>query len=161
MPHRPIVERKRKFLVVIDDSPECKKAMRFASGRASHVEGGGLVLFHVLPDVEFQHWMGVADRMKEEAFEEAELLIKKFADEVFEYCGVHAEIVIREGNNREELEKYVQETDDLFALFLGACSEGDVGPLVHYFAGELVGHLKCPVVVVPGGLEDALIDELV
>ena len=161
MPHRPIVERKRKFLVVIDDTTECRKAMRFASGRASHVEGGELILFHVLPDVEFQHWMGVADRMKEEAVEQAEEMVGKFADEVFDYCGVKAEIVIREGNHREELEKYVAEADDLFALFLGACSEGDVGPLVHYFAGELVGHLKCPVVVVPGGLDDSLIDELV
>ncbi len=161
MPHRPIVERKRKFLVVIDDSPECRKAMRFASGRASHVEGGGVILFHVLPKVEFGHWMAVSDRMKEEAFEEAEQLVRKFADEVYEYCGVHAEIVIRDGNAREQLENFVAEADDLFALILGACSEGDVGPLVHTFAGELVGHLKCPVVVVPGGLDDKLIDELV
>lgn len=156
MAHRP-----RKFLVVIDDSPECRVALRFAAGRAGHVDGGGVVLFHVIRLAEFQHWIAVEDRMREEAYEGAEALMQEVSANVFDYCGVRAEIIIRTGDPKEELQKYIEEEKDLFALFLGANSEGDPGPLVDYFSGPLVGSLKCPVAIVPGCLTDAQIDEMV
>ena len=68
---------RNKFLVVVDETPECKSAIRFASRRAWHV-GGGVILLYVIEPPEFQHWMGVEQAMREEAREGAEELLRKF-----------------------------------------------------------------------------------
>lgn len=56
----------RKFLVVLDDSPECQNAMRFAAMRAARTNGGVVVLAIIPPDA-IQHGIGVADLMRQEA----------------------------------------------------------------------------------------------
>ena len=55
----------RKFLVILDDSRECLNAMRFAAMRASK-SGGGVTILSIIPPEEFNHWIGVADLMREE-----------------------------------------------------------------------------------------------
>lgn len=160
MPFRPITERKRRFVVVVDDSPECRVAMRFASARAAHVEGGSLVLFHVIPPVEFQHWLGVQETMREEQHEQAEELMAEVATELSDYCGVRPEIYIREGNPREELQAFIESEKDLFALFLGASTDETPGPLIDYFSGPMAGKLTCPLVIVPGNLSEEKVDQM-
>ena len=56
---------RRKFLVILDDSPELDAALYFAASRASHT-GGSLVLLYVIEPQDFQHWMGVNEIQKEE-----------------------------------------------------------------------------------------------
>ncbi len=156
----PLKTRKRRFVVVMDSSPEAQVSMRFAAARASHVDGGSLVIFHVVPPGEFQHWVAVQDRMQKESKKAARELLETAAAFVGEEYGIEPEIVIREGNPKEELQNYMEKTRDLFALFLGAHPEGEPGPLVDYFSGPLCGCLKCPVVIVPGCMSDEQIDEM-
>ena len=156
----PLKARKRRFVVVMDSSPEAQVSMKFAAARASHVNGGSLVIFHVVAPGEFQHWVAVQDRMQLESKKEARDLLESVAAFVEEEYGIEPEIVIREGNPKEELQKYMEKTRDLFALFLGAHPEGEPGPLVDYFSGPLCGSLKCPVVIVPGGMTIEQIDEM-
>ena len=59
--HKP-----RHFLVVVDDTPECRKALRFAARRAHSVDNGGVMLLRVTEPPDFQHWMGVGELMREE-----------------------------------------------------------------------------------------------
>ncbi len=156
----PLKTRKRRFVVVMDATPEAQVSMKFAAARASHVDGGSLVIFHVVPPGEFQHWIAVEDRMRRESLDEAREMMKKTAAQVEEEYGIEPEIVIRQGNPKGELQKYMEKTRDLFALFLGAHPEGEPGPLVDYFSGPLCGCLKCPVVIVPGGMTIEQIDEM-
>lgn len=157
----PIHERKRKFVVVIDDSPESKAAIRFAAARAAHTAGGGIVLFHVILPARFQHWLGVQNRMMQESREEAEELLRNVALGIKGYCGLTPEQCIREGDPKEEIRAYIEdEAEDVFALILGAGAGDSPGPLVDYFSGPLAGSLKCPLVIVPGSLTDSAIDEL-
>ena len=156
----PLKERKRRFVVVYDDSPEAKVSIKFASARASHVTGGTLVLFHVVPPGEFQHWVAVKDRMEKESAKEAREMMKAVAADIEGEYGITPEIVIREGNPKDELRAYMAKAKDLFALFLGAHPEGEPGPLVDYFSGPLCGNLECPVVIVPGALSDEQIDDM-
>jgi len=156
----PIKERERKLVVVVDDSPESKVAIRFAAARASHIEGGGLILFHCIRPGEFQHWVAVADRMREEAFEEARALLDDVATRLDAYCGVKPETVIVEGEPKDALKAFIDDRDDLFGLVLGAGSEGGPGPLVDYFAGELIGTLRVPVMLVPGTMTYDQVDAI-
>nr|WP_281501660.1 universal stress protein [Kordiimonas laminariae] len=158
-PIRPIKKRQRKLIVVVDDSPESKVAIRFAAARAAHITGGGLILFHCIRPSEFQHWVAVADRMREEAIEEAEELLNGVSTKLHEYCGISPSIHIAEGEPKDELRKYIKEHGDVFGLVLGAGPEGEPGPLVDYFTSE-VGDMPCIVMLVPGSMTFEQVDAM-
>ncbi len=159
-PIRPVAKRHRKLVVVVDDSPESKVAIRFAAARAVHITGGGLILFHCIRPGEFQHWMAVADRMREEAFEEAEELLSGVAQQLHDYCGVEPEMAVVEGDPQEAMVKYLESRDDIFGLVLGAGDDGGPGPLVDYFTGTAISHLPCPVFIIPGTMTYDQVDEM-
>jgi len=159
-PIRPIKKRLRNLVVVVDDSDESKVAIRFAAARAAHITGGGLILFHCIRPGEFQHWIGVADRMKEEARENATELLTQVAAKLHAYCGVDPAIEIAEGEPPQELLKFIQKQDDIFGLVLGAGGEDEPGPLVDYFTGAEISGLTCPVILVPSGMSSDQVDSM-
>ena len=59
---------RRKFLAVVDETPECERAVAYASKRAKST-GGVLVLLYVIEPGDFQHWLGVEKIMREEAMQ--------------------------------------------------------------------------------------------
>lgn len=150
----------RKFLVVVDDTPECRKALRFAWRRAQRT-GAGVTLLRVIDPVDFQHWLSVEERMREEAREEAEELLQKLAVEVQQQSTILPELVVREGAVRDAVVKLIDDDKTIRILVLGAGtgSEGP-GPLVTQLAGKMSGALRVPVTVVPGNLSDEQLDLL-
>ena len=150
----------RQFLVVVDDTPECRKALRFAWRRAQRT-GAGVTLLRVIDPVDFQHWLSVEERMREEAREEAEELLQKLAVEVQQQSTILPELVVREGAVRDAVVKLIDDDKTIRILVLGAGtgSEGP-GPLVTQLAGKMSGALRVPVTVVPGNLADEQLDLL-
>ena len=155
-----ISAKRNKFLAIVDATPECRVAMRFAARRAKST-GGGVTLLMVIEPPDFQHWMAVEDQMREEAREEAEQILQGFAAEVQDETGITPELIIREGRKREQLLQLIEEDPSIRILVLaaGTGSEGP-GPLVTELAGERSGSMAIPVTIVPGGLSDQMIDEL-
>jgi nucleotide-binding universal stress UspA family protein len=148
----------RKFLVVIDKTPECRVAIRFATRRAQHT-GGRVTLLCVAPQGDFQQWRGVEQIMREEARQEAEAQIYMAAKVVNDLAGILPEFVIRHGHATECLWDLIRSDRDISILVLaaGTAKEGP-GPLVSMFAGP--GQHPIPVTIVPGGLSDEEIDAL-
>ena len=62
----PASRAPRKFLVVIDKTPECAVALRFAARRAQHT-GGRVTLMCAATLPDFQQWRGVEEIMRDEA----------------------------------------------------------------------------------------------
>ncbi|MFQ5534504.1 MAG: universal stress protein [Sphingomonadales bacterium] len=150
----------RKFLVIVDESPECGLALRFASRRAART-GGRVTLLYVLPPTDFQHWMAVGELMREEALLEADELLGRLVGEVTEVLGFEPEMVIKEGPTKDRILSLIASDPDIGVLVLGAgASPEGPGPLVNSFAGQLAGTLPIPVTVVPGNLTIERIDEL-
>ncbi len=150
-------DRPRKFLVVIDKTPECRVAVRFASRRAQHT-GGRVTLLCVAQPADFQQWRGVEEIMKDEARQEAESLIYGAAKTVNELAGIVSELIIGEGRQTEALLDLIKSDADISILVLaaGTGKEGP-GPLVTLFAS---GAQSIPVTIVPGNFSDAMIDRL-
>ena len=148
---------KRKFLAVIDGTPECGRAVLYA-GRRAHKTQGGLVLLYVIPPADFQHWIGVEEIMRAEAREEAENALEKFARLARDKANIDPELVIREGNTREEILSLIEEDPDIGLLVLaaGESSEGP-GPLVSSIAGRGAA-FPIPVVVMPPKITDEEIE---
>ncbi|MFP6697930.1 MAG: universal stress protein [Alphaproteobacteria bacterium] len=151
---------RRKFFCVVDDSPECRLALRFAFRRAART-GGGVILLYVIEPADFQHWVAVENLMKEEAREAAEEVLQTLADEVSQWSGIMPEFAIREGRKQEEVLTLLEDEPEIRLLVLGASAEKDgPGPLVSALAGPMSGALRVPVTVVPGTLSIDQIDEI-
>ncbi len=150
--------RKRKFLVVVDKTPECHVALRFATRRAQHT-GGHVTLLCVAQPGDFQQWKGVEDIMRDEAHQAAESLLHNAAKTVNELAGLVPELVIEHGRPADCLLALIRRDHDISILVLaaGTGKEGP-GPLVSLFIGP--GMPLIPVTIVPGSLSDAAIDAL-
>ncbi|ODT07269.1 MAG: universal stress protein UspA [Mesorhizobium sp. SCN 65-20] len=150
---------RRKFLAIIDETPECERAVAYASKRAKST-GGVLVLLYVIEPDDFQHWLGVEKIMREEATATANGVLDAQAAKVREKLGVEPELVVREGKPSEEIHKLIEEDQDIAILVLAAGSgkEGP-GPLVASIAGKGAA-FPIPVTVVPQNLSDEDIDSL-
>ncbi|MEO0761262.1 MAG: universal stress protein, partial [Pseudomonadota bacterium] len=145
---------------VVDDTPECQQAMRYAARRASRT-GGGVLMLYVIPPEEFQHWMGVAEVMRAEGRERAEARLSELAEELRALSGITPEFSIREGHAVEEVLDAIREDSEIGVLVLGAGEEKDgPGPLVSQLVGKLGARMRVPVTVVPGTLSLDRIDEI-
>ena len=141
----------RKFLVVLDDSRECLNAMRFAALRASRTQAGVQIL-SVIPPEEYQHWIGVADLMREEARERIEAHFEVFAKWMRDRHGVNPELVIREGEPVNEILAQIRDDNEIGILVLGAGTDkSGPGPLVTQLSRNS-GALPCPITIVPGDM---------
>jgi nucleotide-binding universal stress UspA family protein len=151
---------KPKWLVVIDDTPECDRAVYFASRRAARV-GAGVVMLRVIETQDRnQQWLGVADIMKAEAHEEANAALDKYATRANGIAGVTPERVVREGKTADQILSLIEENDDIAILVLaaGTGKEGP-GPLVSGI-GKSAGEYPIPVAIVPGHLTDEELDAM-
>jgi nucleotide-binding universal stress UspA family protein len=151
---------KPKFLVVLDETEECDRAIYFAARRAVRI-GGAVVLLRVIEiEDRNQQWLGVADIMKAEALEEANAALDRAGARANGAAGITPERVIREGHRSEEILKLIDEDEDIALLVLaaGTGSEGP-GPLVTSL-GKTVGTFPIPIAVVPGHLADEELDAM-
>ncbi len=149
---------KRKYLVVIDDTEECDRAVYWAAKRAGRTKSQ-LVMLRVIDTGEHnQQWLGVADIMKAEATEAANAAFDKFAVRAKKIANIVPDRVIRAGDPAEEIVKLIDEDADIGILVLaaGTAKEGP-GPLVSNLA-KTAGQFPIPVAIVPGHLSDDDID---
>ncbi len=149
-----------KFVVVVDDTPECDRAIYFAARRAART-GVGLVLVSVISTDDFQHFLGVADVMKAEAEQKANESLEKAAARARALAGIEPERVVRFGVKVDEVVALIEEDEDIALLVLaaGTGKEGP-GPLVSMLATAAASSFPVPVAIVPGHLADAEIDAL-
>ena len=151
---------KPKFLVIVDDTPECDRALYFASRRAARI-GGGVVMLRIIGTQDRnQQWLGVADIMKAEANEEAKAALDKAAERARKIAKIKPERVVREGDIATEILSLIESDEDIAILVLGAGTgkEGP-GPLVASLSNT-AGEFPIPVAIVPGHLSDEDIDAL-
>src|SRR5581483_4783312 len=69
---------KRKFLVVVDETPECESALAFAASRAKRTHGQLALLYVIEPGAEFQHWLGIEEVAREEGHNKARAVFRLF-----------------------------------------------------------------------------------
>jgi nucleotide-binding universal stress UspA family protein len=151
---------KPKFLVVIDDTPECDRAIYYASRRAART-GATVVMLRVIETEDRnQQWLGVADIMRAEAHEEANAALDRAAARANALAGITPERAIREGETAQEIINTIEEDEDIMALILAASTgkEGP-GPLVANVS-KAAGTYPIPVAIVPGHLSDDDLDAL-
>lgn len=152
--HRP------KFLVIIDETEECDRALYFAARRAMRTNSG-VVLLAVIDPAGFHEWLGVGNMIQQEAEEAAVAMLNRAATRAREIAGIQAELVTLCGSRSEQIMKLIEEDEDISFLVLAAAtsSEGP-GPLVSTLAAKSSGTFPVPIVIVPGAMSDEEIEAL-
>jgi nucleotide-binding universal stress UspA family protein len=151
---------KPKFLVVIDDTPECDRAVYYASRRAARIGASVIMLRVIETEDRNQQWLGVADIMRAEAHEEANAALDRASGRANGVAGITPERTIREGEKSEEILNLIDEDEDIAVLVLAASTgkEGP-GPLVSTLS-KTAGEFPIPVALVPGHLTDEELDAM-
>ena len=154
---QPASRAPRKFLVVVDKTPECAVALRFATRRAQHTNGRVTLMCAAQPP-DFQQWRGVEEIMKDEARADAEEMVYAAARVVNELSGIVPELVLPYGEITACLLQLLKDDPDISILVLasGTAKTGP-GPLVSMFGNAVQ---SIPVTIVPGNFTDAQIDAL-
>jgi nucleotide-binding universal stress UspA family protein len=151
---------KRKYLVIIDDTEECERAVHWAAKRAGRTKSHIVMLRVIEPGDRNQQWLGVADIMMAEATEAANKTLDKYAAIVKKTARLTPDRVVREGETAEEIVKLIEEDADIGILVLaaGTGKEGP-GPLVSGLA-KTAATFPIPVAIVPGHLSDDELDAM-
>lgn len=145
-------EGQRKFLVIIDDTPECERALHYAARRAART-GASVVALVVMANTEFQHWLGVENLMKEEAEAEANHLLDKTIGRLTAVGSDEPERKIVMANRTDGIRQAIADDPSIAVLVLAAAAGSDgPGPLVSAIASGQAGGYPIPITIVPGEL---------
>lgn len=147
---------KRKFLVVVDETPECESALTFAASRAERTRGQLALLYVIEPEDEAMHWLGVEEVAREEGLNKAKAVFRLFGRKLkaLGFEDLVPEEIVREGAKSATITALIEEDQDIGVLVLGASKDpSGPGPLVTSLAGgRLAGVFPTPITVVPGHL---------
>jgi len=150
----------RKYLIVVDDTEECDRAVYWAARRAARTKSGVVMLRVIETEGRNQQWLGVADIMRQEAADAANIALDKYSGRANGIAGITPERAIREGIVTEEILKLIDEDADIGILVLAAGTGKDgPGPLVSNI-GKMAGSFPIPVAIVPGHLSDDELDAM-
>ena len=149
----------RTYLVVIDDSPEARTALRFAARRAAKT-GGAVEVLAIVPPQDFVQWGGVQAAIEEEQRLRIEASVTAHVGEIVDAAGIKPVIVVGQGEPVTVVRGYVGTRNDIAALVLAAAPAGNPGPVVTNFTGHDAGKLPCIVMIIPGSLSDEQLEQL-
>ena len=153
----------RKFLVVLDETPECEKAVYFGAARSRNT-GSMLTMLYVVEPPEFAHWLAVEEHAREEGEKKAEALFRMYQRKLKQWGfeDLPVETVIRYGNPCEEIRGLENDDPDISFLVLGASVEEEgPGRLVTGLLTKGTKGFPTPIVIVPGDMTFEEIDALV
>jgi hypothetical protein len=148
----------RVYLVIMDETEEAVRALRFASRRAMKT-GGAVHILALVPRESFNAFGAVQATIEEEAYDRAEMVASSAAGSIFAESGKMPVISVRTGDAQSVIRDYLADHPEVAALVLGTAKEGGPGPLVSHFSAH-AGALPCPLFLVPGGMTDEDLDRL-
>jgi|TARA_Y100000816_G_scaffold271224_1_gene235610 nucleotide-binding universal stress UspA family protein len=153
------MKHRSKFLVIVDDSKELDVAIRFAAKRAQSTKGG-VILLNVIEQFDPQQWQSIEDIILQEAREKAQEKLQKWSKVINDLTDVVPELIVKEGVTSEKIIETLEQDNAIRFLVLAAADGDQPGPLVSLLAGQKSGKLPVPIVIIPQGLSEDVIDDL-
>ena len=154
------MKKELTFLVIIDDSKEMMNALRYASLRASRVNGSVAILY-TFENIDFSHWKAVENIAEEEPRYKAEEKIKEYESFILSLCENKPKKFIMKGDRIDCILKFLESNKFVSNLILAASSSaGGPGPLISGFTGKYRTKLKVPLTIIPADLSEEEIDNM-
>ena len=152
-------DRRRTYLVVVDDSAEARVALRFSARRAAKT-GGKIEVLGIVEPQDFVQFGGVQAAIEEEQRLRIEGVVSAAIGEILDESGVEMNIFVRQGEIVRTVRDFIGSRAEVDALVLGAAVSGNPGPLVTNLCGHDAGRLPCPVMIIPGSITDERMEDL-
>ena len=153
------MKHRSKFLVIVDDSVELSVAIRFAAQRARSTKGG-IILLNIIEQFDPQQWQSVEEIIRQEATDKAQAKLQRWSKVINDLVDIVPEVIVKEGVPSEKIIETLESDDAIRFLVLAAADSDQPGPLVTLLAGQKSGKLPVPIVVIPQGLTEDIIDDL-
>ncbi|MBV44846.1 MAG: hypothetical protein CML87_03245 [Rhodobiaceae bacterium] len=96
-----------KFLAVIDGTKESEAALRYAVRRAEMAKTE-LIILAVIDNPGFTNWLGVDEKINQEAEDEALQELDKFRNKIKSFSSVELRIDVKHGTKLEVVKKQLQ-----------------------------------------------------
>jgi len=145
----------RKFMVIVDGTPESEVSLYFAA-RVAKRTNGSLVLFYPIEKTSLRRWVGINDAQSEIEETKAQSIFRLFRKLLSDmgFADMSTETVVRKGDPAVEIIRYIEKDEDIAVLVLGASGDSEgPGPLVGALgAGSWAGNFPIPIYIVPGTL---------
>ena len=142
----------RYILVIADNSEEMKIALEYACARSKKT-GRKIIIATFIEPLDVLTTKGITEIMKEEARDEAEVILKKAASFVKDRTGDLPALSIREGETISELKKLIDEEKTINVLVLAASIDSNSknpGPIITSLVTNEITNLRVPIMIVPG-----------
>ena len=154
------MEKEIIFLVVLDDSQEMFRALRYAARRSSR-NNGRVALLYTFETLEFSHWKAVEDIAEVESREKAEEKIVEYENFVMSFTEKKPKKFIMKGDRVECIIKFL-EANKFISNFVLAASEksSPSDSLISSFTGKNRSKIKVPLTILPLSLSEEEIDKL-
>ena len=154
------MEKEFTFLVVLDDSEEMYKALKYAALRSSR-SGGSVALLYTFDTLDFSHWKAVEDIAEVESRDEAESKIKEYENYLLEFTNKKPKKFIMKGDRIECIIDFLN-SNKFISNFVLAASSSTSGPghLITAFTGKHRSKLKVPITIIPSHLSEEEINNL-
>ena len=154
------MEKELTFLVIVDESPEMFKALRYAALRSLRNDGR-VALLYTFDKLEFSHWKAVEDIAEVESREKAELQIKDIESFLSKFTSKKPKKFIMKGDRIECITNFLKENKFISNLVLASTSEkSGSDPLINAFTGKFRSSLRVPLTIIPQNLSEEEIDKL-
>lgn len=152
--------KKSKLLVCVDSSEHSRVAVHYACKEAERL-GYKVELIHVINPSDYNSLFMGGEKMREEQLEAAEVMMKEIVKDAKTISKIKPSTIIREGLLSEEVCAAIEEDGTVNMLILGkAPEEASTNDLIAVLSAELVSKIMIPMVIVPGCLTDAQIEDL-
>ena len=152
---------KTTYLIVADGSEEFNRSKRYAALAAKR-NNADLSILHILPKQDFQIWMDVQERMKNEQTRTAELYLQDIIKDIKTISGIDADYHIESGSKTDAVLKTLKNNPTIKKLIVTtSTSKGEKGAILSYFTGTGSTKLPITLTIVPGHVPMKDIDKLV
>lgn len=152
----------RRYLVCVDNRPECKVAVRLACLKVA-ARGGSITLLHIIPPADFQTLGAIADRMRVERMREGEALLEAFCNEAQQLFHLTPDTALLEGSAGDAIIEKAMSDTDIIMVVLGVAHRhhSGRGKLAAWLGGQLGDTLLVPLLMVPGNLTEQQLSTLI
>ncbi len=148
------------FLVLVDGSEEMDLALKFACMRASGRNARVALAYVVEPPSGGENWLSISHLALEQSREDAEQVLQRASDLVYEKTGEIAISYMREGNTPEQFYDIIQTENISFAVVAASRNGGTYDRVLSYLLKKGYNNIPVPLVIVPSCITDSQLEAL-
>ena len=116
-------------------------------------------MLNVIEQFDPQQWQSIEDIILKK-LEIAQEKLQRWSKVINDLTNIVPELMVKEGVISEKIIETLEEDNAIRFLVLAAAEADQPGPLVSLLAGQKSGKLPVPIVIIPQGLSDDVLDDL-